>query len=949
MRRIVVSKRSKNDLNTRVACFSGRAVWAGNRLLAVELVGTESSVLRVISMIKAGCSVAFEPLTRSWAGGKTDYVYLSASRGEYVSVVRPVDDGQAKAVAFVLHKSAVSADPHHPFLLINIGPDGPISTEEAFLREWKRRYPVPVVDEWAAWVWSAVIARNAAQPLQVYQKPGGQLTAFWVDLPPDVLADIVTSGIRQGEIKLPDPEIRTDESIEGVNNAVEFLTRFKNSLAEHVRRRFPPLYTPGTERSPYLDHLRRPLLPAQEAAVMANAMTLRKYAASIMAGDMGTGKTAMAVAVPWVLYEGKPFRWLVMCPGHLVNFWADEIQKVLPAAQVDIVQDVGDLRRLVEARPWKPVGPEFVVISKEAAKLGSFKRPAVLFGYRPSALDGTVASTKADWLFGPICPHCGQVQTDSKGAPLTFDDWTSEKESNRKCQHCWEPLWTVGSPSRLAGRSLRRPPAWQDATRPVLYRYPVAEYLKRRLKGWAQGVILDEAHELKGDTAQGLAFGALSAACRYVLVLTGTLSNGYAADLHRILFRLRPELLKARGFGYEDGGHNRFARTFGRIERIRTAVDAEINRTSRGRKRKTVTRLRPGISPRVFGEFLMPLTTFLSIEDLGVELPPLDEQVELVEMEPQLVEAYQQFVDSMKAEVANLLHVGSGYVAAYVNAALYYPDMPFEFAPVKVAGKVIATPPLLPKDYNLRKVKRLAEICLEEKAHGRRCLVYATATKTRDVQPWLKEVLEHHGLRVSILYAASTPPEKRAEWFAEQVNGVDVVITNPKLVTGINLLDFQTIIWFQTGYDLFALRQASRRTWRLGQTKPVKVYFLAYRGTLQEKALQLMGSKLEAALALEGRFGMDGLRQLANEGDIIMALAKALVQGLDNHDSAEAIWRRMAAKAPFSSAACTSEPASAQAAETTDSAVPPEFITIPLSNRRRRNASTAKQLAFSFA
>lgn len=76
------------------------------------------------------------------------------------------------------------------------------------------------------------------------------------------------------------------------------------------------------------------------------------------------------------------------------------------------------------------------------------------------------------------------------------------------------------------------------------------------------------------------------------------------------------------------------------------------------------------------------------------------------------------------------------------------------------------------------------------------------------------------------------------------------------------------------------LRQASRRAWRIGQTQPCRVIFLAYQNTLQEKALVLMGRKLEAAFALEGQLSLEGLQSLAAD-DNGNELARALVDGLD--------------------------------------------------------------------
>jgi hypothetical protein len=48
--------------------------------------------------------------------------------------------------------------------------------------------------------------------------------------------------------------------------------------------------------------------------------------------------------------------------------------------------------------------------------------------------------------------------------------------------------------------------------------------------------------------------------------------------------------------------------------------------------------------------------------------------------------------------------------------------------------------------------------------------------------------------------------------------GVEVVVCHPKLVeTGLDLLAFPTLYFYETGYSLHTLRQASRRSWRIGQ------------------------------------------------------------------------------------------------------------------------------------
>ena len=78
---------------------------------------------------------------------------------------------------------------------------------------------------------------------------------------------------------------------------------------------------------------------------------------------------------------------------------------------------------------------------------------------------------------------------------------------------------------------------------------------------------------------------------------------------------------------------------------------------------------------------------------------------------------------------------------------------------------------------------------------------------------------------------------------ARLAEGLQVLIFNPSLVeTGLDLNAFTTLIFYDTGYKLFTLRQASRRSWRINQTAPrVEVYMPYYQHTMQHKAIKLNG------------------------------------------------------------------------------------------------------------
>jgi len=121
--------------------------------------------------------------------------------------------------------------------------------------------------------------------------------------------------------------------------------------------------------------------------------------------------------------------------------------------------------------------------------------------------------------------------------------------------------------------------------------------------------------------------------------------------------------------------------------------------------------------------------------------------------------------------------------------------------------------------------------------------------------------------------------------------GVQVVLCHPKLVqTGLDLIEFPTILFYQTGYSIFVLRQASRRSWRIGQRLPVKVKFFHYVHSMQETCLRLMGKKLLVSLAMEGKFSSEGLQAINDEDDILMAMARELVTEKGIGERADAVW-----------------------------------------------------------
>ena len=82
----------------------------------------------------------------------------------------------------------------------------------------------------------------------------------------------------------------------------------------------------------------------------------------------------------------------------------------------------------------------------------------------------------------------------------------------------------------------------------------------------------------------------------------------------------------------------------------------------------------------------------------------------------------------------------------------------------------------------------------------------------------MQEFLTPHGFRSAVMKADQVAPDKREAWVAIQVaQGVDVLICHPWLVqTWLDLIDFLTIVWFETDYPQAAEEAASLSgSWRM--------------------------------------------------------------------------------------------------------------------------------------
>ena len=673
----------------------------------------------------------------------------------------------------------------------------------------------------------------------------------------------------------------------------EYLRAWASELGDRILQTYPPLQGFDDLASPLIGQLLRKPFPAQTLAMMGVVKRWNEARGAAVIAECGTGKTLISLGAVHVRSDRKPFTALAMVPPQLVEKWAREAFLTLPRVRVFFIDglrtpassvgQVGvnevrlrhgriireglrttltELRQRRTARTarqrWDSICgfPALFIVGRDRGKLSYFWRHAYTLAacgrYQGSVVN---ADTGCPIYLG----EDGQrlLSVDFKKAKLSeILGRQNGDETPKSRRELYSALWQAD------GKKIRR--------------FAPVDFIGRYMPDFFDYAIADEVHELKGDTAQGNALGTLTGCAQRTVVLTGTLLGGYADEVFNILFRMHPAKMVQDGFEYGEAGVRAFTESYGLLEKI-TVIEPEDNSCSEARVTKRIRR-RPGASPLLFGRFLMSLGAFISLEDISEALPPYLEEVVSVEMDPPLKEAYKKLEEDVKKALKE--HRGNQSVMSVaLNALLLYPDRPFrlgnlygwEFDPETQRREkfLISATPDLSEDQVYAKERRLVEEVKAELTHGRRCQIYAVYTQKRDVTRRLEQILLNEGIRVAVL-TTDVPPEAREGWYERQLRGgVQAVICHPRLVqTGLDLIEFPTILFYETGYSIYVLRQASRRSWRIGQRLPVKVKYLHYAETMQESCLRLMGKKLLVSLAMEGKFSSEGLQAINEEDDI---------------------------------------------------------------------------------
>ena len=170
-------------------------------------------------------------------------------------------------------------------------------------------------------------------------------------------------------------------------------------------------------------------------------------------------------------------------------------------------------------------------------------------------------------------------------------------------------------------------------------------------------------------------------------------------------------------------------------------------------KRKLREKQLPGVSPLVYSRFLMNNAVFLSLNDMGKQLPEYEEIPVELRLPEEVWKEYKRIEDKFTDVMKYQRMIAQRVMSAFMSLLTVYPDQPYDMEPV--LDPISETPLVQPKDtgtpdtLNAKDVWLLAKVT-EKIARHERVVIYTSWVRI-DTQERLEKLFREHGISACVL------------------------------------------------------------------------------------------------------------------------------------------------------------------------------------------------------
>ena len=537
-----------------------------------------------------------------------------------------------------------------------------------------------------------------------------------------------------------------------------------------------------------------------------NAWLLKKHS-FLFLGEMGVGKSMCSTAMVEItkrLRQSPEAKTLVVAPDHLLSKWAEEIQTVNPQAKVEI-------------------------LSGEA--MTSYLHKGQVFS--TSSLNG---KGNVDILSYP-----------GQGKMLTADYYLLP-QSLLGLQGIFQ--------DKNTGKALANMLLLEAA-------------FKQRFRSAFTYAIWDESH-LLSKPAWATSLTHLAKLAKYNVLATGTSIAGSVADLFSQALAFFPEAVVTDHNAISTFRVSKKVSWRSACEKAFVSKYGSYSYNAYGRNKATIPGYKPeiGVSSEFITHFIIPNSIFLTTEQVWEDkvehliFPPI--LVEMTEEQKLAMTSLNQVAKNAAAQgnkriFSRYLHIANEYLDnPNVKDLSYKEELLWSPVPFQLVYKYRDT--LLPKE------EKLIDICTLERSQDRPVVVFVKHLDR--LKKRLQQVLSKAGFKVGSLPDSVKATERQNYINKKFLNEkMDILLVNPaKVATGTDLISAPTVLFFNTGFSYFEVGQSERRSYRIGQKRQTRVYYLGYKGeespSVQEQVLRMIAEKKRAMESIQGNIDEEGLSAL---------------------------------------------------------------------------------------
>ena len=651
---------------------------------------------------------------------------------------------------------------------------------------------------------------------------------------------------------------------------VELNSQLSTILLKKLTTLYHPLHEIGADEAYLADELREIGLKApQREAVKAvmKAFDSGRKGIGIRA-NTGTGKTWIAKAVKYLTGARRTI--MVTEPQLVPQMVKEYAHEEFP---VHVIDSWERLRELSRTRPKGlyliaytrlRMHPEFVPVTRTRI-IRTREGPK----YASCCLTCLSEVHKITRGSKEHCPACGDVLytyiPENKRPPLRYRQWIAAIERNGTAMEV-----------RSHNKQL-----------------PYIRYLKRIPFDLA---IFDEAHNAANLMSnQGTAFIRLAASAARVLCLTATVTNGMAKSLYNLLWGINP--VQMRDAGWEMKSATDFQAKYGAFKEVRKSDERNRHRDAE----RAQTYDTAGISPAAL---VYTLPNFINVDSEDFDdLPPVEREVVKcsphVEVE-ECMETIKRIIDNAELTMEDKMPVASVRTAAFLRVSDTFRHADDE---LRLRDILLGTLQRRPVTELLEKERELVNIVRRIETWGERLLVYTGNTQKIDMRWPLQRIIaaEVPGISLDVL-PDTVAPGRLVAWF-EQTTARVVIASYHRVSTGLNLSQFNNLLWFDYTDNTRMAEQGEGRIRRVntadihrslyGEVRPCRYWYLT-SSPIQEAQLAYTLEKRMIAKLAEGETpDIDPAECTSGNQSFSALITKALKAGNIDYQDPSALLKKM--------------------------------------------------------